>query len=75
MILKALLKPDAKKPPKGPITLLKSDKESEWKTKGYNEIVSETPNYKKKCLYYWEKYESLFNLTTPTTLESHDGNL
>ena len=45
LILKARLKPEAKKPPKGPITLLKIDNASEWNTNGYAVILFDSPTY------------------------------
>lgn len=44
LILNALLKPEAKNPPKGPITLLKIESEREWNINGYNNIVPGKPN-------------------------------
>lgn len=43
-ILKALLNPEAKNPPNGPITLLNNDNDKECKTNGGNEIVPGNPN-------------------------------
>lgn len=43
-ILKALLNPEAKNPPNGPMTLLNMDSDKEWNTKGGTEIVPGNPN-------------------------------
>lgn len=53
-ILNARLKPEAKKPPNGPITLLKTDRASECIMKGYTEMVSGKPNCKNNyaCIFH-----------------------
>lgn len=43
LILKARLKPDAKKPPNGPMTLLKILKDKEWSANGYIITVGDMP--------------------------------
>lgn len=40
LILKALLNPEAKNPPKGPITELKTLRDNEWSTKGGTDSVN-----------------------------------
>lgn len=48
LILNALLKPLAKKPPNGPITELNTDIDNEWSKNGYKDTVDFPLIYRKE---------------------------
>ena len=56
LILKALLNPLAKNPPKGPITDAKMDMKKAWSKKGYRVTVSFIQSYKETSSLYNQYY-------------------
>lgn len=72
--MKALLNPEAKNPPNGPITLLNNERDKECSTNGGIEIVAGNPNYKPH-IYNKKKNKNKCMLTVVKIPDKDDGRL